>query len=59
MAFWWVMGAALVFLAWLLAEPSGRRWWRARLARQPFPAPWRKILRRRDTDPGELRGWPF
>ncbi len=47
MAFWFVTGAALLFLAWLLGEPAWRRWRRERLLRQPFPAPWRKILRRR------------
>ncbi|MFO1295280.1 MAG: M90 family metallopeptidase [Rubrivivax sp.] len=38
---------ALTALAWPLAGPLRRRWRRARLARQPFPAAWRAILRRR------------
>lgn len=38
---------ALTALAWPLAGPLHRRWRRARLARQPFPGPWRAILRRR------------
>lgn len=37
---------ALTALAWPLAGPLRRRWRRARLARQPFPAAWRAILRR-------------
>jgi Mlc titration factor MtfA (ptsG expression regulator) len=37
----------LVAVAWPLREPVLRRWRRARIARQPFPAEWREILRRR------------
>ncbi len=37
----------LAALAWPLAGPLRRRWRRARLARTPFPHPWRSILRHR------------
>ncbi|MCW5635119.1 MAG: zinc-dependent peptidase [Rubrivivax sp.] len=38
---------ALVALAWPFAGPLRARWRRARLARTPFPAAWRAIVRRR------------
>ncbi|MDN3921219.1 zinc-dependent peptidase [Roseateles violae] len=38
---------ALGLVAWLIALPALTRRRRARIARQPFPAPWRRILRRR------------
>ncbi|MEY4749605.1 MAG: hypothetical protein RIQ60_1819 [Pseudomonadota bacterium] len=34
-------------LAWPLREPLAMRWRRGRIARRPFPAEWRDILRRR------------
>ena len=40
-----LMGLAL--LAWQLGQPVARSWSRARLRAQPFPQPWRRILRRR------------
>jgi hypothetical protein len=42
-----LVGLALVALAWPLAGPLRQRWRRARLARVPFPHPWRRILRQR------------
>jgi MtfA peptidase len=42
-----VSGLALLFVLWLLGQPwlTGRR--RDKLRSQPFPAPWREILKRR------------
>ncbi len=43
-----ILVAALVTsVLWILREPLLRAVWRARLRMQPFPAPWRKILRER------------
>jgi MtfA peptidase len=37
----------LLFAVWLGSEPLRRAWRRHRVGRQPFPAAWREILRRR------------
>ncbi|MBH9554228.1 M90 family metallopeptidase [Inhella gelatinilytica] len=42
-----VLALALGLMAWWLAEPWWRSLRRARLRAQPFPAAWRRILRRR------------
>ncbi len=42
-----VLALALAFLGWLVAEPLYIARRRRRLGRQPFPAAWRAILRRR------------
>lgn len=42
-----VSSLALLFLAWLIGEPHLRALRRERIRRRPFPAPWRRILRRR------------
>lgn len=47
MSFLIVVSLALLFLAWLIAEPFLFRWRRRRIREQPFPAAWRRILRRR------------
>lgn len=39
--------ATLLLLTWLLREPLFTEWRRRRVRRQPFPAAWREILRRR------------
>ena len=39
--------ATLLLLTWLLREPLFTGWRRRRVRRQPFPAEWRQILRRR------------
>lgn len=41
------LGLALVALAWFSLQPAWVRHRRARLARRPFPAAWRAILKRR------------
>jgi Mlc titration factor MtfA (ptsG expression regulator) len=38
---------AVLPLAWLLGDPLRQSWRRLRVRRQPFPAPWRHILRER------------
>ena len=47
MAFLAVVGAVLLVMAWLAAEPMLRRRRRRRAGAGPFPAAWRAILRRR------------
>jgi Mlc titration factor MtfA (ptsG expression regulator) len=42
-----VLGLVLLVVAWLLWQPLAARQWRERLERQPFPAQWRAIIRRR------------
>lgn len=42
-----VLGLAFLFVTWLLGEPYLVEQRRRRLRRQPFPAAWRAILRRR------------
>jgi len=37
----------LVLLAWLVGEPFFTEWRRERLRKRPFPAAWRRILKRR------------
>ena len=39
--------AALLTFGWLMREPVTTWWRRAKLRRQPFPEPWRAILRQR------------
>jgi Mlc titration factor MtfA (ptsG expression regulator) len=41
------LGLAALFLLWLLGQPRLAVWRRARVRRQPFPAGWRRILKRR------------
>jgi Mlc titration factor MtfA (ptsG expression regulator) len=41
------LGLAALFLLWLLGQPRLAEWRRARVRRQPFPAGWRRILKRR------------
>lgn len=47
MALLLVLAIAALFIAWLLAEPLLVERRRRRVRRQPFPAAWREILRRR------------
>lgn len=42
-----IAALTLAVVAWLLAQPRLKHWRRERLRRQPFPAAWRDILRRR------------
>jgi Mlc titration factor MtfA (ptsG expression regulator) len=46
-AFYLLCSAAVALILALLGQPAWRRWQRARLLRNPFPAHWRKILRTR------------
>ena len=41
------LGLASLFLLWLVGQPRLAEWRRARVRRQPFPAGWRRILKRR------------
>lgn len=41
------LGLAALFLLWLVGQPRLAEWRRARVRRQPFPAGWRRILKRR------------
>lgn len=41
-----LLGLGLAVLLWLWREPLRRRWRRRQISRQPFPAPWRVLLRR-------------
>jgi Mlc titration factor MtfA (ptsG expression regulator) len=45
-AFTVVVALASLWLGWLLAGPTWQRWRRHRIARRPFPAAWREVLRR-------------
>jgi MtfA peptidase len=45
-AFTVVVALALLWLVWLLGGPTWQRWRRHRIARKPFPAAWREVLRR-------------
>jgi len=42
-----LVAVAIIFLVWFLTKPARRRRRHARHGDQPFPAKWRKILRRR------------
>jgi len=45
---WLFIAAVLVGAsAWFWGPVAAREWRRARIRRQPFPAPWREVLRRR------------
>jgi MtfA peptidase len=45
-AFTVVVAFAILLLAWWLGAPAWQRWRRHRIARRPFPAAWREVLRR-------------
>jgi Mlc titration factor MtfA (ptsG expression regulator) len=45
-AFAVVVALALAWMGWLLAGPAWQHWRRHRIARRPFPAAWREVLRR-------------
>lgn len=46
----WLLGLTVLALAWVLREPLTQAWRRRQLARQPFPAAWRAVLRQH---------WPY
>jgi Mlc titration factor MtfA (ptsG expression regulator) len=45
-AFTVVVTLSVLWLGWLLAGPAWQGWRRHRIARRPFPAAWRDVLRR-------------
>jgi len=47
MALMILIALAIIVLAWFLTKPARRRRRHERTGDQPFPAPWRKIVRRR------------
>jgi Mlc titration factor MtfA (ptsG expression regulator) len=53
-AFSVVVALASLWLGWLLAGPAWQRWRRHRIARRPFPAAWREVLRRQVPLAGRL-----
>jgi Mlc titration factor MtfA (ptsG expression regulator) len=53
-AFTVVVALALLWMGWLLAGPAWQRWRRHRIARRPFPAAWREVLRRQVPLAGRL-----
>lgn len=46
-AYFFLAGVLLLASAWLWGPHAAREWRRARIRRQPFPARWREVLRRR------------